>query len=227
MVANGDADLTVADLVLPEWSGTNAKGRETRELILRTAFRVLVEEGYGAMSMRRVAADAGVKFGNLTYHYPSRDDLFTELLDSVIKAYEQAFDAQTEANSIDAERRIRIYVKLAFVSMQDPNQAGFAPEIWALSNHEPFAAARMNDMYARARSLLESAVRELRPDLDEHYVQSVATFAVASLEGFVLFSGAGKPFAAWHSAMERMAEHQIVSLVKTIDASVVGELPRL
>ena len=97
-------NIEIDDLVLPEWIGTNAKGRATRELILRTALKLLVDEGYGAMSMRRVASLAGLKFGNLTYHYPSRDELVTELLDSVIKAYECAFDDMIATRALPVAR---------------------------------------------------------------------------------------------------------------------------
>jgi AcrR family transcriptional regulator len=46
----------VTDLLLPGREGGYAKGYETRELIVRSALDILIEEGYRAMSMRRVAA---------------------------------------------------------------------------------------------------------------------------------------------------------------------------
>jgi AcrR family transcriptional regulator len=83
----------VTDLIVPEREGGYLKGRETRELILRTALTILIEHGYPAMSMRRVAAECGMKFGNLTYHYRSREDLVRELLEAVIRSYEVEFAA--------------------------------------------------------------------------------------------------------------------------------------
>lgn len=74
----------VTDLVFPEREGGYAKGHETRELILRTALHILIEEGYRAMSMRRIASACGMRLGNLTYHYPTREDLVRELLNAVI-----------------------------------------------------------------------------------------------------------------------------------------------
>ena len=65
----------VSDLIVPERTAGYVKGRETRELILRTALNILIEHGWQAMSMRRIAADCGMKFGNLTYHYRTREDL--------------------------------------------------------------------------------------------------------------------------------------------------------
>jgi AcrR family transcriptional regulator len=222
-----DQNMTIEDMVLPDWLGTNAKGRATRELILRTALKVLVDEGYGAMSMRRVASEAGLKFGNLTYHYPSRDSLVTELLDSVIKSYECSFDDMTASSDFDAPGQLALYIRLAFLSMQHVNQARFAPEIWALSNHEPEAAARMYGMYDRARGLVESIVREMRPDLAADQVMALALYCLSSIEGFVLFIGAEKPFQPWRPVMERMAIKSLVDLVTTADAELIGDLPPL
>lgn len=224
MDADVPTSLKIDDIVLPDWSKTNVKGRATRELILRSGLQVLVEEGYSAMSMRRVAAVAGMKFGHLTYYYPSREDFVAELLDSIIKAYEQAFEEHILSNKLDATQRLASYVQLAFDSMQYPNQAKFAPEIWALANHEPFAAMRMQDMYQRARALIVDIVAELRPDLAGEQQQALALFAQASIEAFVLFIGEGKPFQAWRLTMERLATGSLLHLVKTVDAAEIGDL---
>ena len=80
--------ITVEDLAFPPRQGGYTKGHETREEILRSALQILVDEGYRAMSMRRVATECGMKFGNLTYHFPTREDLVRELLDAVISSYE-------------------------------------------------------------------------------------------------------------------------------------------
>ena len=220
-------NIDIDDLVLPEWIGTNAKGRATRELILRTALKVLVEEGYGAMSMRRVASLAGLKFGNLTYHYPSRDELVAELLDSVIKAYECAFDNMIATSQFDPAEQLALYVRLAFASMQHSNQARFAPEIWALSNHEPNAALRMYSMYDRALRLVENILVVLRPELVSDQIKALAIYCLCSIEGFVVFVGADKPFQPWRPAMERLAIKSVVDLVTTADAALIGTLPKL
>ncbi len=57
------------------------KGLEgTRERILRAALHLISEEGMPAVSNRRLAAEAGVALGSLTYHFPSQVDLLNESL---------------------------------------------------------------------------------------------------------------------------------------------------
>lgn len=52
----------------------------TREAILRATLTLLAEEGTGALSNRRIAAEAGVSLGSLTYHFPSQAVLLRESL---------------------------------------------------------------------------------------------------------------------------------------------------
>lgn len=48
----------------------------TRNLILEAASRIMVEEGYAAVSARRVAKDIEVNSALIHYYYPTLDDLF-------------------------------------------------------------------------------------------------------------------------------------------------------
>ena len=56
------------------------KAPETRERILRATLALIGREGIGALSNRRLAAQAGVSLGSLTYHFPSQDSLLRESL---------------------------------------------------------------------------------------------------------------------------------------------------
>lgn len=53
---------------------------DTRERILHATLRVIAEQGVGAVSNRRVASEAGVALGSLTYHFPSQTTLLRESL---------------------------------------------------------------------------------------------------------------------------------------------------
>jgi TetR/AcrR family transcriptional regulator, regulator of biofilm formation and stress response len=53
---------------------------DTRARILHATLRVIAAGGVGAVSNRRVAAEAGVALGSLTYHFASQTDLLRESL---------------------------------------------------------------------------------------------------------------------------------------------------
>jgi AcrR family transcriptional regulator len=53
---------------------------DTRERILRATLTLLAEKGTAALSNRRIAAEAEVSLGSLTYHFPSQASLLRESL---------------------------------------------------------------------------------------------------------------------------------------------------
>lgn len=73
----------------------------TRERILRATLKLINEEGVPAVSNRRVAAEAKVALGSLTYHFPSQVDLLNEsltlLVDETVERIQQLSAAIREA----------------------------------------------------------------------------------------------------------------------------------
>jgi AcrR family transcriptional regulator len=53
---------------------------ETRDRILRATLALLAAEGTAALSNRRIAAEADIALGSLTYHFPSQASLLRESL---------------------------------------------------------------------------------------------------------------------------------------------------
>jgi AcrR family transcriptional regulator len=51
----------------------------TRTLILDTTERIMVDEGYAAVSSRRIAQELGINGATVHYYYPATDDLFIAL----------------------------------------------------------------------------------------------------------------------------------------------------
>lgn len=51
-----------------------------RERILEAALRMIGRDGIAAVSNRRLASEAGVALGSLTYHFPSQTELLRESL---------------------------------------------------------------------------------------------------------------------------------------------------
>jgi AcrR family transcriptional regulator len=61
------------------------KAISTKLEIVKTATRLIWEKGYTAMSTRMVAAELDISVGNITYYYPSKDDLLSILVNSLCK----------------------------------------------------------------------------------------------------------------------------------------------
>ena len=204
----------VTDLLLPEREGGYAKGYETRELILRTALHILIEEGYRAMSMRRVAAACGMRLGNLTYHYPTREDLVRGLLNAVISSYEVEFAAIVHAPGVPPEERLARVCGLIIEDIGSKKTTRLFPELWALANHDAFVYERVHELYDRARAPLIEIIAEMRPDLGEAVRFDLALFISASMEGLTVFAGYRMPYSAHLPAVEQVAIRSFIDLVR-------------
>ncbi|GAC1338735.1 MAG: TetR/AcrR family transcriptional regulator [Acetobacteraceae bacterium] len=54
----------------------------SRQLVLDHAAHLFREHGYAAVSMRDIAAACGIKAGSLYYHFPSKEQIVSEVLDT-------------------------------------------------------------------------------------------------------------------------------------------------
>ncbi len=209
----------ITDLIVPERDGGYSKGRETREMILLAALSILIDEGYRAMSMRRVAAACGMKFGNLTYHYRTREDLVRELLDAVIRSYEQEFDAIVHSPCHSPEQRLERYCLLVLNDITTRKTTRLFPELWALSNHDPFVYERMHELYTRARRPLFEVVAEIRPDLSTEDQETLTLFISYSMEGSTIFAGYEKPFRSQMNRIKHVSIEAFRELVHNFKRS--------
>jgi AcrR family transcriptional regulator len=207
----------VTDLVAPERDRGYTKGRETRETILRTALSILMDEGYRAMSMRRVAAACGMKFGNLTYHYRTREDLVRELLEAVIRTYEMEFEAIAHEPDLAPEQRLERYCLLVLDDIASKKTTRLFPELWALSNHDPFVFERMHELYSRARLPLLKVIADMRPELPADEQETLALFISFSMEGATIFAGYEKPFASRMRCIKRISIQSFVAIVRNFN----------
>ena len=208
--------FSVPDLLIRVREGGYARGREGHETILRAALSLLVEHGYRAMSMRRVAAACGMKLGNLTYYFPTKEDLVRELLDAVISSYEMEFDAIIHEEGIGPEQRLEEICTLILEDIRTKKTTRVFPELWALSNHDPFVFERVHELYARARAPVHAIIEDINPSLSVEQREVLTLFISASMEGLTVFAGHEKPFENRMPWVEKIAAKSFVQLVKSI-----------
>lgn len=121
----------------------------TRSLLLDAALAVLVEEGYTALTTRKVAERAGVSPGAQQHHYATKHEF-------VVAALRHAVDQLAD----DVLGRIDLDAMLSPGRM-----AGLLDEVWAIHRSPTFAAALELWSAARGDDELRRAVRELERDL--------------------------------------------------------------
>lgn len=101
----------------------------TRGVILDATELVLVEQGYGAVTTRRVAERAGLKAPLVHYYYKTTDDLLLAVYRRAAeRSVERHVEAAAEADPLRALWRIN----------SDPAQTALALEFMAIANHRKF-----------------------------------------------------------------------------------------
>ncbi len=87
-----------------------AKSAVSQKRVLDAAARVFRDYGYAGATMRVIAEQAGLKAGSLYYHYSSKDELITAVLDLGMNASITALKAALAALPPDATARQRLEV---------------------------------------------------------------------------------------------------------------------
>ncbi|WP_280424875.1 TetR/AcrR family transcriptional regulator [Nocardia carnea] len=75
-------------------SSTNPDDRRTA--IIQAVWQVIAEHGMGAVSMRNVAAAAGVSVGRIQYWFTSKDELLRAGLETMVSGAVQLHDTATQ-----------------------------------------------------------------------------------------------------------------------------------
>ena len=131
----------------------------TRSLLVNTTERIMLEEGYAAVTYRNVAARAGVSLGAVQYHFPSLDDLFM----AVVRQYsERTLEATVSALRANPGDVLRIL----WESGGDEMSTALLMEIMALVNHRKSIHAEIEEFAQQYRKVQLDAVTENWENLD-------------------------------------------------------------
>lgn len=175
--------------------GGYAKGRERLVGILEAVLAVLIDDGYSRLTMRRIAARANITVGNLHYYYPSKKDLLRDLLDHVIDGYIDEFERIRARIGNAPTAELVAICEYIITDLNSRRTTMFFPELWAMSNHDPYAARLMDALYQKARLVLNELIAKLNTTLTAAEREHVALFMSASMEGLTMFLGHRKPWA--------------------------------
>ncbi len=92
----------------------------SREKILDSAVQVAIRDGILAMTLDAVAREAGVSKGGLLYHFRTKDELITSMLEYFREKVTHAMEARMAADGNPRGRWFRALVKTVF----EPTPAG-------------------------------------------------------------------------------------------------------
>jgi len=131
-----------------------AETSKTRGLLLDNTERLMLDEGYAAVTYRRVATSSGVTAGLVQYYFPTLDDLFIALLERRSARNIERFSQLLERHSEGPLRAIWEYSR-------DETTAALMTEIMALGNHRKAIRAEIAAVSERARKAQLEALSKM------------------------------------------------------------------
>lgn len=201
--------------------GVYARGAETVDLILKAALEVLIDEGAGAFTLRRIAAKCGMKVGNLSYHFPRKEALVQLLLEEMLASYEQILDSTVRLPDLSPEERLEMVITICLDDITSKRTTRLFTELWALANHNAVIADRVESFYRTVHAIIAVFVKELNPALSPEDAELVALYISASMEGTTPFLGYAKP---WRGDMDRLKTLSIAALVHLAKTVTPGDI---
>lgn len=193
------------------------EGKQTREVIIAAAKRLMQIKGYHATSLDDVLSESGVGKGSFYHYFRSKEDLGHAILDQIVTS----FIAHTlEPCFSDPAGRplaqIRCFLERVLEAQRACNCVGGCPLGNLASElsdvHEGFRA-RLVGVFSAWRSQLTKALREAQRRGDvgaECRPDAVAHFLVASLEGAILMAKVSKDIGVMEQCVEELRRYLAV-----------------
>lgn len=190
----------------------------TRKVLLDAAEALMAEEGYAAVTSRRLAARAGIAPPLVHYYFPSMDDLFVEL---VRRMSERRLEFASSA--LESANPLRAFWDLSSNSAE----VSLTLELMALANHRKTIGneiARCGEQYRQLQLAALSRFFEehgVRPEMSPHAVAFIMT-ALGSQK--VMEQAVGISFA--HGEIAALIEEKLQEFEATLDKGAASHKAR-
>ena len=137
----------------------------TKEKIIEATLDIIASEGFQNVTIRKIAAMAGVNVGAVNYHFGSKEKVLNEALEHVIVQMKKIFNCLKDAEKNPKERLeifVQKYVKTLF-KYPDP-----VKNLIHQSIHE-HAVVNSYQEYLKNEGieLIKNTIREIKTDDDE------------------------------------------------------------
>ncbi|HVS68034.1 MAG TPA: TetR/AcrR family transcriptional regulator [Mycobacteriales bacterium] len=158
-----------------------AEDSATRLALLDAARTLLLDEGYAAVTSRKVAARAGLKPQLVHYYFATMDDLFLALV-----RHGAELNLKRQAKALASPDPLLALWEFA----TDPAGATFSIELAALANHRKAIRAELASYAERFRQLQTEALTAVAAALGGEVSSEVVAFMMTALAQMLVMEDA-------------------------------------
>ncbi len=166
---------------MPEAPTRSQTQTDRRTEIAEAALRVLGREGHAGLTARKVAAEAGLALGHISYHFNGMDEVLAEayqLLSARLRA------ASDDTGAMTPKGRLQAFLNAGFTdAFLTPTHIRTRIDLWSAAAAHPAVAETELALYSHYRAQLETL---LGPLVVNDLIPALTDTIMATLDGLWL-----------------------------------------
>ncbi|HUD90892.1 TetR/AcrR family transcriptional regulator [Sphingobium sp.] len=166
------------------------------QTILSTARNMFLEDGYDAVAMENVAMVAGVSKGTLYARHPSKEALFTAIVEDRVKQWSATASQQDHLLTDDIRERLRHHGHTIAQSISEPEVHAFQRLLLSTRDRFPELSKAMYEvgyLYIVQLITRDSGAAAERDGVPARQPEAIARMFVSGITGWQLQESGARP----------------------------------
>lgn len=160
---------------------------DRRAQIAAAALRCLQQVGHAGVTARKVAAEAGISLGHISYHYKDMNEVLVAAFALAAEAVQAAGRAQLDVRGGTPTERLDRFLRAGFTAdLMTPAHLRLRIDLWSAALTETDIAAIERGLYDSHRAVVETLLERMAADYAIERVPVVADMIMATLDGLWL-----------------------------------------
>ncbi len=162
------------------------RAKARRLAIAQAALTCLQRGGYAKLTARKIAAEAGMSPGHISYHFANMDEVLSEAYILASNRLRQAEETLL-ASTFTPAQRLAAFLAAGFTpDILAPDHLRMRVDLWSVALQHPAIAATERALYDRYRTALTQHLTALSSPAKTAQIPAVADLIMASLDGLWL-----------------------------------------
>ena len=160
---------------------------DRRAQIAAAALRCLQKVGHAGLTARKVAAEAGISLGHISYHFRDMDAVLVAAFALAAQEVQAAGRAQLDVRGGTPTERLERFLRAGFTAdLMTPAHLRLRVDLWSAALTQADVAAIERGLYESHRAAVEVLLDRMAADYARERVPMVADMIMATLDGLWL-----------------------------------------
>lgn len=168
--------------------GVSAPSERRRAIVTRllvSATDIVTQQGFSALTFRKLAKQCSMSLSNLQYYFPSSEALIHAMLRFIISQNLQNLRDSTFPDIQTPEDRLRAFFEFLTSDIRKKKTNALFTAIWDLAQRDRFVADKLDKIYSVEIALLTLLLAEINPTAKSKELSEKAGVISALFEGMM------------------------------------------